>query len=66
MLSFSTMPSVGLIAVVASAFFSITNAHLFISSPTPIAGNAIKDPLDPSGSNFPVSYSPLQSIVSPF
>lgn len=29
------------------------NAHMFISSPVPIPGTAPKDPLDPSGSNFP-------------
>jgi hypothetical protein len=29
------------------------NAHLFISSPEPIAGTAIKNPLEPDGSNFP-------------
>ena len=29
------------------------NAHLFISSPSPIEGTAPKDPLDASGSNFP-------------
>jgi hypothetical protein len=64
MLSFNTMPSVGLIAVVISTFFSISNAHMYLSEPKPIPGNAIKDPLDASGSNFPVSDFPLQSIVS--
>lgn len=29
------------------------NAHLYLSSPSPIAGSAPKDPLDASGSNFP-------------
>jgi hypothetical protein len=37
----------------ASACFMAANAHLFISSPSPIPGTAIKDPLNPDGSNFP-------------
>ena len=41
-------------ALVAAAGLSlIANAHLFINSPVPIPGTNIKDPLDPSGSNFP-------------
>ncbi|KAK4622269.1 hypothetical protein CLAFUW4_07610 [Fulvia fulva] len=28
-------------------------AHMFMSSPVPIEGNAVKPPLDPSGSDFP-------------
>ncbi|KAK3057685.1 hypothetical protein LTR09_001869 [Extremus antarcticus] len=40
-------------ALVAVAFAAGANAHMYLSSPTPIEGNAIKDPLDPSGSNFP-------------
>jgi hypothetical protein len=32
---------------------SMANAHMFLAEPVPIQGNAIKDPLDPSGSNFP-------------
>jgi hypothetical protein len=40
-------------AVIAATLFASANAHFFISSPAPIPGNAIKDPLDPSGSNFP-------------
>lgn len=38
---------------VAATLFASANAHFFISSPAPITGNAIKDPLDASGSNFP-------------
>ncbi|KAI5243245.1 hypothetical protein E4T43_04236 [Aureobasidium subglaciale] len=37
----------------ASVCFMTANAHLFISSPEPIAGTAIKNPLEPDGSNFP-------------
>lgn len=37
----------------ASACFIAANAHLFISSPKPLPGNAIKDPLKDDGSNFP-------------
>jgi len=37
----------------ASAYLMTANAHLFISSPSPIPGTAIKDPLLPDGSNFP-------------
>ncbi|TIA14011.1 hypothetical protein D6C81_06927 [Aureobasidium pullulans] len=36
-----------------SAFFMAANAHLFISSPNPIPGTAIKNPLADDGSNFP-------------
>jgi hypothetical protein len=36
-----------------SACLMTANAHLFISSPSPIPGTAIKDPLNPDGSNFP-------------
>lgn len=35
------------------ALFSSASAHLFMQVPTPIQGNAIKNPLDPSGSDFP-------------
>jgi hypothetical protein len=37
----------------ASACLMTANAHLFISSPSPIPGTAIKNPLEPDGSNFP-------------
>ncbi|CAD0025840.1 unnamed protein product [Aureobasidium pullulans] len=37
----------------ASALLMTANAHLFISSPKPIAGTALKDPLAMDGSNFP-------------
>jgi len=37
----------------ASACLMTANAHLFLSSPSPITGNAIKNPLEPDGSNFP-------------
>ncbi|KAK5166608.1 uncharacterized protein LTR77_008151 [Saxophila tyrrhenica] len=40
-------------ALAAAVLASTTTAHLFISSPAPIPGSAPKDPLDPSGSNFP-------------
>ena len=41
-------------AVLATSLFSpLGSAHLFMNSPTPITGNAIKDPLDASGANFP-------------
>jgi hypothetical protein len=40
-------------ALAALGFALTANAHLFISSPQPIAGTAPKDPLDASGSNFP-------------
>lgn len=38
---------------------SVVNSHMFISSPSPIAGTFPKDPLDPSGSNFPCHGVPL-------
>lgn len=34
-------------------FASACAAHMFIASPKPIRGSAPKDPLDPSGANFP-------------
>jgi hypothetical protein len=61
MLNLSTMPSVGRIAVIAASFLSITNAHMYIEEPKPIAGNAVKDPLEPSGSNFPCHGATLPS-----
>lgn len=53
MLSFT----VGLIA----AFLAGTNAHMFISSPSPIAGTAPKDPLPSTGPGFPCHGVPLPS-----
>lgn len=41
------------VALVAASFCLAANAHLFMSSPSPIEGTAPKDPLDASGSNFP-------------
>lgn len=44
------------INTVAAAAFGLAltaNAHLFISSPSPIPGSAPKSPLDASGANFP-------------
>ncbi|KAF4555111.1 Hypothetical protein D9617_3g021810 [Elsinoe fawcettii] len=35
------------------ALFTSASAHLFMQVPKPIQGNAIKNPLDPSGSDFP-------------
>jgi len=40
-------------AAFAASLFASANAHFFIKSPSPIPGSGIKDPLDPSGSNFP-------------
>ena len=40
-------------ALFAASLALTVNAHLFISSPEPIEGTAIKSPLDASGSNFP-------------
>lgn len=37
----------------AASLLAAANAHLFIQSPTPIPGNGVKPPLDPSGSDFP-------------
>ena len=50
---FNPIASFGRTAVVATSLFSMANAHMFISEPKPIQGSAPKDPLDPSGSNFP-------------
>jgi len=36
-----------------AAVISVANAHMFISSPSPIPGSAPKDPLVADGSNFP-------------
>ncbi|PNS16522.1 hypothetical protein CAC42_256 [Sphaceloma murrayae] len=40
-------------AAATFALLSTASAHMFMSSPKPIQGNAIKNPLDPSGSDFP-------------
>lgn len=53
MLNFNTMPSVGRMAVVATSFLGLANAHMYLAEPTPMEGNAIKNPLDASGSNWP-------------
>ena len=50
---FNTVASFGRTAVVVTSLLSMANAHMFLAEPVPIQGNAIKDPLDPSGSNFP-------------
>lgn len=49
----SKMFSPTTLAVVASTLLSTVHGHLFIQEPAPIEGSAPKDPLDPSGSNFP-------------
>ncbi|KAK4500975.1 hypothetical protein PRZ48_006781 [Zasmidium cellare] len=41
------------IATITVSLVLSANAHMFISSPKPIAGTAVKPPLDPSGSDFP-------------
>ncbi|KAK5999814.1 hypothetical protein QM012_005220 [Aureobasidium pullulans] len=43
----------------ASVYALAASAHLFISSPSPIPGSAIKDPLKDDGSNFPCHGIPL-------
>ncbi|KAM0708081.1 hypothetical protein Q7P35_004730 [Cladosporium inversicolor] len=57
----NTLPSVGRMAVMATSFMCMANAHMYISEPQPLPGNAIKDPLDPSGSNFPCHGASLPS-----
>ncbi|TID23129.1 hypothetical protein E2P81_ATG02246 [Venturia nashicola] len=53
-------------SAVAATLFASANAHFFISKPAPIPGNAIKDPLDPSGSNFPCHGADVtQGTVTP-
>jgi hypothetical protein len=47
------LASFGRTAIVVTTLLSMANAHMFLAEPVPIQGNAIKDPLDPSGSNFP-------------
>jgi hypothetical protein len=47
-------------AIVATLFAS-TNAHFFINTPSPIPASAIKDPLDPSGANFPCHGADLST-----
>jgi hypothetical protein len=56
---FNPIASFGRTAVVATSLLSMANAHMFISEPKPIQGSAPKDPLDPSGSNFPCHGAPL-------
>lgn len=50
---FNPIASFGRTAVVATSLLSMASAHMFIAEPKPIQGSAPKDPLDPSGSNFP-------------
>ncbi|RDI84956.1 hypothetical protein Vi05172_g5134 [Venturia inaequalis] len=53
-------------SAITATLFASTNAHFFISKPEPIPGNAIKDPLDPSGSNFPCHGADVtQGTVTP-
>ena len=59
MFNLNTMPSVGRMAVMATSFMCMANAHMFISEPKPLQGYSPKDPLDPSGSNFPCHGAPL-------
>ena len=61
MFNLNTFPSVGRMAVIATSFLCMANAHMYISEPQPLPGNAIKDPLDPSGSNFPCHGASLPS-----
>lgn len=61
MFTLNTLPSVGRMAVIATSFMCLANAHMYISEPQPLPGNAIKDPLDPSGSNFPCHGASLPS-----
>ena len=56
---FNPIASFGRTAVVATSLMSMASAHLFIAEPKPIQGSAPKDPLDPSGSNFPCHGAPL-------
>ena len=59
MFNLNNMPSVGRMAVIATSFMCMANAHMFISEPKPLQGYSPKDPLDPSGSNFPCHGAPL-------
>ena len=59
MFNLNTMPSVGRMALMVSSFMCMASAHMYISEPKPIQGYAPKDPLDPSGSNFPCHGAPL-------
>lgn len=59
MVNYNTMPSVGRMAVMATSFLGIANAHMFMKEPKPFEGYAAKDPLDKSGSNFPCQGAPL-------
>jgi hypothetical protein len=61
MFSGNTMTSVGRMAVMATSFLAMANAHMYISEPEPMAGNAVKDPIDASGSNFPCHGATLPS-----
>lgn len=56
---FNPIASFGRSAVVATSLMSMASAHMFIAEPKPIQGYAPKDPLDPSGSNFPCHGAPL-------
>ncbi|KAH6615068.1 hypothetical protein C7974DRAFT_58356 [Boeremia exigua] len=57
----STMTKTSLFATVL-AMASITSAHMFIENPVPFGG-VKKDPLDPSGSDFPCQGSSYEVIT---
>ncbi|KAM0723686.1 hypothetical protein Q7P37_000674 [Cladosporium fusiforme] len=59
MVNYSTMPSVGRVAIMAASFLGAANAHMFMREPKPFEGYSPKDPLEPSGSNFPCHGAPL-------
>lgn len=48
----------------AASLFASANGHFFISQPPPVPGSAPKDPLDPSGSNFPCHGADLSAGTS--
>lgn len=61
MVNYSTMPSVGRMAVMATSLLGLANAHMFMKEPKPFEGYADKAPLDGSGSNFPCQGAPLKA-----
>ncbi|KAF1813865.1 hypothetical protein P152DRAFT_394073, partial [Eremomyces bilateralis CBS 781.70] len=56
--------SILLAATAALSLFSSASAHFQIQKPVPITGSAPKDPLNPSGSDFPCHGADLSNIGS--
>jgi hypothetical protein len=60
---FFAFRTIACVAVAASHLPSLTSAHMFMASPKPIEGSALKDPLHLDGSNFPCHGVSLSGVA---